>query len=459
MLQRDLRKFSERPRRGRRLIRNLLALVAIASVGAAALLFFQPRDGAISPSGVVPESTASGEESGDAQWIRIPLRIPPPRASRSSQDGTTGTQQAGTWREHTIQAGDTLAKIFAQFDISAQILHRVVRSGKDAKRLARIVPGQRLRLRVHSDGGLQELCHEIDALTELRVTRTPDGFASTLVEHEVERRVAHASTTINASLFLAAQRAGLPDNVTMELAEIFGWDIDFALSIRTGDQFTVLYEELYLDGDLIGNGDILAAEFVNQGKSYRAVRFELPEDRVEYYTAEGNSMRKSFLRTPVKFSRISSRFNLQRKHPVLNRIRAHRGVDYAAASGTPVRATGDGRISFRGRKGGYGRTVMISHANGYSTLYAHMSRYAKGASKGRQVRQGDIIGYVGKSGLATGPHLHYEFRVRGKHRDPLKVKLPNSTPLPARHHEQFETQAQPLLAKLEIVKSVLLAAR
>jgi murein DD-endopeptidase MepM/ murein hydrolase activator NlpD len=239
----------------------------------------------------------------------------------------------------------------------------------------------------------------------------------------------------------------------MELAGIFGWDIDFALDIREGDQFAVLYEGLYLDGERIGTGNILAAEFTNQGKLYRAVRYTDARGHTDYYAPDGHSMRKTFLRTPVSFTRISSRFNSGRKHPILNRIRAHKGVDYAAATGTPVKATGNGKIVLRGKKGGYGNTVVIQHGSSYSTLYAHLNNFARGKTVGSRVQQGEIIGYVGSTGLATGPHLHYEFRVNGVHRNPLTVKLPDAAPLPKKFREDFKLATENLIAQLELAKT------
>ncbi len=243
----------------------------------------------------------------------------------------------------------------------------------------------------------------------------------------------------------------------MELANIFGWDIDFALEIRAGDQFTVVYQEDYLDGRKLRDGPILAAEFVNQGRTYRAVRYVDKNGHADYFTPDGKSVRKAFLRTPVKIARISSRFNLRRKHPILNRIRAHKGVDYAAPKGTPIRASGDGRISYRGRKGGYGKTVIIEHGGGISTLYGHMSRYARKKRTGTRVKQGDIIGYIGKTGLASGNHLHYEFRVNGVHRNPLTVKLPAAKPIARNLKADFERQIQPLIAQLDALSRTMLA--
>ena len=235
-----------------------------------------------------------------------------------------------------------------------------------------------------------------------------------------------------------------------------GWR-NFALDIRAGDQFSLVYEEQYLHGKKLHDGNILAAEFINQDHSYRAVRFTDDKGHSGYYTPDGKSVRKAFLRTPVDFKRISSRFSMHRKHPKLNKIRAHKGVDYAAARGTPIRATGDGKVIYRGVKGGYGNVVILQHGTKYSTLYGHMSRFARGVYSGRQVHQGQIIGYVGMTGLATGPHLHYEFRVNGVHRNPLTVHLPDAAPLPKQYRDTFDNTSRPLLAQLDTLKRTMLA--
>jgi murein DD-endopeptidase MepM/ murein hydrolase activator NlpD len=308
------------------------------------------------------------------------------------------------------------------------------------------------------DKGLVRLSYQIDKLSSLEISRDGKDFGISTTHLTPERREVSASGIIDSSLFVAGQKAGLSDNLTMELAGIFAWDVDFALDIRKGDQFTVLYEEQYLDGENIGRGDILAAEFVNHGKRYRAIRYTDAGGKTDYYSLDGKSMRKTFLRTPVEFSRISSRFSLGRKHPILNRIRAHKGVDYAASRGTPIKATGNGKIVHRGKKGGYGKTIIIQHGSKYSTLYAHMSKYRGGLKTGSRVRQGQTIGYIGSSGLATGPHLHYEFRVNGAHRDPLKVKLPGADPLNKKYMADFNTRADSLIAQIDRVRDVRLAS-
>ena len=367
---------------------------------------------------------------------------------------------SGTWHEVRVQAGDSLARIFSKQGISPRQLHDLITSSETAKKLTHIYPGQTIRLRVaDDDGALLELVYEIDALTHLHIQHVEDSFQSELIEREPQRRAVRAAGSIDDSLFLAASKAHLSDKITMELAGIFGWDIDFALDIRRGDRFAVLYEELYLDGERIGTGNILAAEFINRKQVHQAVRFTDDQGRAGYYDPAGRSMRKDFLRTPVEFSRISSRFSIGRKHPILNRIRAHKGVDYAAPTGTPVKATGDGKIVLRGKKGGYGNTIVIQHGSKYSTLYAHLSRFASSVKAGSRVRQGQTIGYVGSTGLATGPHLHYEFHVDGVHRNPLKVKLPDAAPLPKQYREKFKLESEHLLAELELTTAPAVALR
>jgi murein DD-endopeptidase MepM/ murein hydrolase activator NlpD len=259
----------------------------------------------------------------------------------------------------------------------------------------------------------------------------------------------HASGIIGSSLFEAGQSAGLSDATIMQMADVFGYDIDLVLDIREGDRFSIVYEEIYRDGVKVKNGNILAAEFVNQGKIYRAVRYADADGRAEYYRPDGKNLRRAFIRTPVAFTRITSKFSQHRKHPILNSIRAHKGVDYAAPTGTLVKATGAGKVLFAGWQGGYGRVVTLEHAGGYTTVYGHLSRFAKGIKVGTPVRLGQTIGYVGQTGLATGPHLHYEFRVKGAHRDPLKVALPPSKPITKDNLTDFQSKTKDALAMLD----------
>jgi len=346
-----------------------------------------------------------------------------------------------------VKKGDTLSSIFSGLDIHHE-LTQILNLGKQAKPFKKIYPGQKLHFTFGGDG-IDKLELEKSITKSLILFRDNDTFIVEEANRELDRISQVATGTINQSLFLAGQDAGMSDGLIMGLAGIFGWDVDFALDIRQGDSFTVVYEELFLEGEKVGDGNIIAAEFVNNNRAYRAYRYTDSNDKTEFYSPDGKSMRKPFMRTPVDLARISSRFNLRRKHPILNKIRAHKGVDYAAATGTAIKATGDGKVVRRGRKGGYGNTIILRHGNTYTTLYAHMSKYAGKARVGSLVKQGQIIGYIGSTGLATGPHLHYEFRVNGVHRNPLKVKLPSANPLPDSEMDRFQASIQPMIVQLD----------
>ena len=350
----------------------------------------------------------------------------------------------------TVSSGDSLYLIFKRLGLPQRDLALMTESKPLAKKLARISPRQEIELYVDTESRLVRLVHRLDRIRSLHVYRDGNAFTFEEVVEPPEVSVATAAGVIDSSLFEAGQHAGLSDNVIMQMAEIFGWDVDFALDIRAGDRFALVFEEQFKDGEKIGEGPIVAAEFTNRGRRIRAVRYVDPAGRSDYFSPDGRSMRKAFLRTPVNFTRISSRFSFSRRHPILHKMRAHRGVDYAAPRGTAVKASGDGRVVFAGRNGGYGRTVILEHGSVYTTLYAHLSRISRGVRPGKRVEQGRTIGYVGSTGLATGPHLHYEFRVRGVHRDPLRVELPRAAPLPDGYMADFQEKAEPLLAKLEL---------
>ena len=385
----------------------------------------------------------------------FPDALPPSGPLDINANDTTQETTAtptGEWQTVKVKRGDNLSVIFSRLGISPQSLHTILSLGDDTKTLKRIRPGQVIKLELAEHSQLLELMYEIDPIHSLRIWQNgDDGFKSTLIERPVEHRTAHASGVITSSLFEAAQQAGMSDRMTMELAGIFGWDIDFALDIRDGDSFSVIYDDLYVDGRQLRHGNILAAEFVNQGTAYRAVRYTDANGHSDYYSPDGKSMRKAFLRTPVEFSRISSYFSTARFHPILNRIRAHKGVDYAAPIGTPVKATGDGKVVFAGRRGGYGNAIELQHGARYSTLYGHLSHFARGLHRGDHVHQGQIIGYVGMTGLATGPHLHYEFRIDGVHRNPLKVQFPDAAPITAQYKQDFMITSRRFLAQLEAI--------
>jgi len=352
------------------------------------------------------------------------------------------------WTSVEIGRGENLSLIFERLGLAPATLDQILSSGEEASRLQRVYPGQNLLFQI-VNGRLEAIRYEPSLTELLEIVRVDDGYKSSFATRELDSRTRRAEAEITSSLFVAGQEAGLSDNLIMQLAAIFGWDIDFALDIREGDRFRVLYEERFKDGAKVNEGPILAAEFRNQGRTLRAVRYSAPDGSVGYYSDTGAAMRKEFLRTPLKFTRVSSNFNLSRKHPVLNRIRAHRGVDYAAPAGTAVKATGNGIVAFIGTKGGYGKTVALRHGGIYGTLYAHLSKFAAGLDRGDRVTQGTVIGYVGSTGLATGPHLHYEFQVNGVHRDPLTVPLPRADGIPAGELPRFQSETAPLLAELD----------
>lgn len=356
------------------------------------------------------------------------------------------------WQEITVKSGDNLSLIFPRVGLSARDVYNVAQTGDAIQPLLSMKPGQTLRFGLSQQDNkttLEKLELKLSPIETLQLSKTDSGYTTNTLTREVDSRQKQVVGQIESSLFGAGLKAGMSDKLIMELAHIFGWDIDFALDLRQGDSFKVIFEESYLDGEKFDDGNILAAEFTNRGKTFRAVRFTDAEGDSHYFAPNGDSMRKTFSRTPVHFSRISSRFNPNRKHPILKTARPHRGVDYAAPTGTPILATGDGKVSFAGTKGGYGRTVILSHGGKYTTLYAHMSAFKKGLRNGQRVKQGQTIGYIGSSGLATGPHLHYEFRVNGVHRNPLTVALPKAEPLNAKYMAEFKQQSQPLLAQLD----------
>ncbi|MDP2244760.1 peptidoglycan DD-metalloendopeptidase family protein [Pseudomonas sp.] len=356
-----------------------------------------------------------------------------------------------------VANGDTLSTIFAAVGLSATTLHQVLSSSKEATQFSRLKVGQALEFELTDEGQLKSLNSKLNDLESIKLSRSENGFTfkRDIVKPDVKNT--YARGIINSSLFLSAKRAGLSHGLTMDLANIFGYDIDFAMDIRDGDEFELVFEQKVVNNKQVGTGNILSARFTNRGKTFTAVRYTDKQGNSSYYGADGTSMRKAFIRTPVDFARISSRFSNGRRHPILNKIRAHKGVDYAAPHGTPIKAAGDGKITLAGRNGGYGNTVVIQHGSRYRTLYAHMQGFAKGIRSGSNVKQGQIIGYIGTTGLSTGPHLHYEFQVNGTHVDPLSQKLPMADPIARNEKQRFMQLSAPLMARMDQEKTTLLA--
>ena len=402
----------------------------------------------------LPSSLAGSNHDG-----QIALRLE--SSLKSDAETAPRTPPRSVRRIATVKKGDSLSTIFQRLGLPQSQLHLIMKAGKDVRHLKRLLPGQTLEFDVDNQQAIEKITYRFDRETILEITPEKDGkgYQANVIVEELERRPTLAAETINHSLFIAGKRAGLSDKTIMQLVGIFAWDIDFALDVRTGDQFSLLYEQIYKEGEKIRNGNILVAEFVNQGRVFRAVRYKNGKGKVGYYTPDGHNMRKAFLRTPVDFTRISSRFQLRRMHPVLNKIRPHRGVDYAAPRGTPVKVTAHGKVTFVGRKGGLGKAIFVQHRGKYTTVYGHLSKYARGIKSGKSVRQGQVIGYVGSTGLSTGPHLHYEFRVRGVHKDPLKVKLPQAESIAARYRADFKRKTKKLIAQLDVLSRTRLASR
>lgn len=354
-------------------------------------------------------------------------------------------------REIRIQRGDTVAGLFASADIRDNEALEFMRQNREASQVFRqLVPGKTISLEVNQSGGLHSFLFPLNGSKDaaLAISRSSAGLATNILTIQTGKHVVLQSATINYSLFGAADDAGIPDAVTSQIVDIFGGDIDFHRDLRKGDRFSVIYETTSHLGRAIRAQRVLAAEFINGGKAYRAFWYQVKNGNGGYYTLEGDSVKKAFLRSPLEFSRISSGFSSARYHPVLQEIRAHRGIDYAAAIGTRVKATGDGVVEFVGNQGGYGKVIMIRHPADKVTLYGHLSGFAPNLRKGGRVSQGEVIGYVGASGLASGPHLHYEFRIAGVHRNPLSVLLPPAEPLPQAEIPAFNAQAVKYLAQI-----------
>lgn len=387
--------------------------------------------------------------------------MPAPRPSRPIQlafapaESLAGSKETPPrakpgWRRVTIGNGDTLSLAFARNGLSYMDSLRIAHMPQLGHYFTRgLQAGDVLDIKADNSGRVQQISYTVDALHHLTVRRTDDGFSGTLAERSAEHRQTSVSGVIRHSFYKDALNAGLTDQQAATLHHIFSWDVDFGRDIQPGDRFVVVYDELYHDNEKIGDGPIRAAALINDGHVIRAIRYTDSSNRSEYYRPDGRPMRQAFVRAPVDYTHISSPFNLNRLHPILHRIRRHEGTDYAAPEGTPIHATGNGRIIFRGRRGGYGNVVIIRHNRHITMRFAHMSRFADNLHVGSQVHQGQTIGYVGMTGLATGPHVHYEFRVDGKPRNPQTVALPGAPPLQGQALAAFKAAHADVIATLD----------
>ena len=350
-----------------------------------------------------------------------------------------------------VNSGDTMEKLFRKNKLSLGHLMTIAELDEAKTRFRQIKPGDVFEV-THDNGQVISLYSQLNLTSALQIDKQETGFEAKIIDRPIEIRKRMAHGVIDTSLFESAAAAGLSDKVIMNIAGIFAWDVDFVLDIRQGDNYYVQYEEIWQDGEFVTDGEIVAAEFNNNGRTIKALRFVDNEGRTDYFTPEGRSVRKAFLRSPVDF-RVSSSFNPNRLHPVLKTRRPHRGVDYAAPRGTPIKASGDGKVIFRGTQSGYGKVVILQHGGNITTLYAHMSNFVAKVGVGSRVRQGQTIGFVGKTGLVTGVHLHYEYRLNGVHRNPRTVALPDAEPIAEQYRAKFIAEAAPVLQQLEQFKT------
>ena len=438
--------------------RKHIHLMLFLLLGGMAVISMVPSTASVKDDSLFQEPSDAGNLRAPIQDFLVapvlhgstPIEAAPSNARSDTETPAKEAVANIAWLSKAIRNGDSLSTLFSSAGLSAAELHAIIHAGPKGKQLTRIHPGQSIEFNINDNNELQQLRYKKSLTETLLITKDLSNntyqFEDQIRKYEV--RTQRAQVTIQQSLFLDAKDAGMDDNLIMELATLFGWDIDFSLDIRGGDSFDIVYEDLYLDGKKQKNGNILAANFFSRGKRFSAIYYEKREGEGAYFTENGASVRKEFTRSPVDFARVSSRFNLRRKHPIMHTIRAHKGVDYAASRGTPIKATGDGKIVLAGRKGGYGKTVVVKHGQRYTTLYAHLNGYARGIRAGKRVRQGQVIGYVGSTGMATGPHLHYEFRINGVHRNPLTVKLPRAVPLKGEDKQRFLAQTDTLRQQL-----------
>lgn len=405
-----------------------------------AMLLVVPALSVLTAFGIAPDTSATDFEP---TLVRQPLDLPKLSPSQPSPERFVAQER--------VLRGDTVAALFERLGVRDPRALDFLRGDATGRAIFRqLVPGRMLQAETANDGELLSLRYYLNASALMEVSRSPEGFTSRQRVVTEAPRVFYKSATIGSSLFAATDAAGIPDAIALQIARVFATDIDFHVDLRKGDRFSVIYEMLYDSGELIAPGRILAAEFVNDGRAYQAVLFRDDDGEESYYSLDGTSRAKAFLRSPVEFSRVSSGFG-KRFHPIFRNWRAHTGVDFAAPRGTRVIASADGHVVAAGWRGGYGNAVEIRHGGGITTLYAHLSGLAKGIRAGTRVRQGEPVGFVGSTGFATGPHLHYEFKISGIHQNPMKVALPKAEPVPARLLPQFIEVASQARSTIERV--------
>lgn len=391
----------------------------------------------------VAESDAQEEHiidtSGENDFINASLDDHHPEAIESLQQHEFSVK---------VKTGDTLSDIFTRYEINAKDLYAILALKTAKPILTHLKLDQEIFITMDRGHNLQKLSTQIAFNKTLYITRPEPEFKVKIEEQEAVTKLTTARGTINTSLYRSTRDAKIPQKIALQLANVFSGKLNFARDLHPGDSYQIIYQRKMINDTTVGVGNIMAAEVVANKKTYTAIRYEKSNGQARYYSPEGQSLQRAFIRNPVKYARISSKFNPQRMHPILNIKRPHYGVDYAAPAGTPIKAAGDGKVIFAGKKGGYGNTIIINHGNNVTTRYGHMKRFAKNIHTGSRVEKGNIIGYVGSTGLATGPHLHYEYRRNGKALNPLTVSLPESYSVPKSQLKAFQQISSPLLAKL-----------
>jgi murein DD-endopeptidase MepM/ murein hydrolase activator NlpD len=425
------------------LAQRLAALMPVRRTAFAALLLAVPTLGVVTAFGIAPGTVTEALPRSS-----VVIEVPVPEL------GEAGEPPAQRFvNQERVLRGDTVAALLSRLGVRDEAGLAFLRADPVGRQIFRqLIPGRTLQAETNEAAELLALRYMPNASTVIEVSRGPAGLEARERALAPDTRVLYKTATIRSSLFAATDAAGIPDAVAMQIARVFATDIDFHLDLRTGDTFSVIYEMLYENGELIAPGRILSAEFVNQGRAYHAVLFQDEEGQDAYYALDGNNRAKAFLRSPVEFSRVSSGFGA-RLHPIHNTWRAHTGTDFAAPSGTRVLSAADGVVTFAGWRNGYGNTIEVRHGGAISTLYAHLSGFAGGVRTGTRVRQGEAIGFVGATGWATGPHLHYEFKVAGVHQNPMKVALPKATPVPAHLRARFDEAAAAASSRIQLVRS------
>ncbi|MGQ4581940.1 peptidoglycan DD-metalloendopeptidase family protein [Lysobacter sp. F60174L2] len=398
---------------------------------------------------IVPGFDAVHGDPAQAPRQSMALALPPLPQARAHE------QADDSWQVVRVQSGETLGALFERMGVPASTMYRILEQPGAKQLLTRLRPGTELGFDLPADGQLRTFRFDRDPTHRVELAIGADTITEQVIERPTESRTVVASGEISSSLYASARKAGLsPSAIATLTDDIFQYDIDFT-DAQKGDRFSVVYEQLWREGERIGTGEVAAATFTTGGKTFSGFRFE-HDGKVGYYTADGRPLKKAFIRMPIPYARVTSGFTKARKHPVLGRTRRHDGVDYGAGTGTPIHAAGDARVKFVGWKSGYGRTIVLDHGRGYTTLYAHMSRFGK-YKRGSSIKQGTVIGYVGSSGLATGPHLHYEFRINGVHRNPLTVTMPPPEPLKGAALVAFRAQTAPALARIQQVEKIMYA--